>query len=202
MPVLIVEDYQESREQLERCLTRRDYDVATAEIYKPVLFFWTSSDSMPSSLTLPFPTGRVTRSSVKLGAAGFAPWASPCQVTRIRPMSTRRERPDYNITCRTQSIAIISALFSKKAVPVRPMPRPRSKISQIDPYGLFATRFIYSCARLFRRATPALCACRRRHRRCSGSHLRETVRAISTRASPRLEFAADNASFNCRRQSG
>ena len=30
MQVLIVEDDQDSREQLERCLTRRDYDVATA----------------------------------------------------------------------------------------------------------------------------------------------------------------------------
>ena len=30
MQVLIVEDHQDSREQLERYLTRRDYDVATA----------------------------------------------------------------------------------------------------------------------------------------------------------------------------
>src|SRR5437660_736014 len=30
MQVLIVEDHQDSCEQLERCLTRRDYDVATA----------------------------------------------------------------------------------------------------------------------------------------------------------------------------
>src|SRR5207253_1337696 len=59
-------------------------------------------------------------------------------------------------------------------------------ISQTDPDDLFATRFIYSCARLCRRATPTLCACRRRHHRCSGSHLRETVRAIFTRALPRV----------------
>ena len=30
MQVLIVEDHQESREELERCLTRRDHDVTTA----------------------------------------------------------------------------------------------------------------------------------------------------------------------------
>lgn len=40
---------------------------------------------------------------------------------------------------------------------------------------LLAIRFIYSSARLFRRATSALCVCRRSHCRCACLHLREAV---------------------------
>jgi len=39
MRVLIVEDHQDSRELLKRCLSRRDFDVTTAETYKPALIF-------------------------------------------------------------------------------------------------------------------------------------------------------------------
>ena len=59
MHVLIVEDHQESREQLERCLTRRDYDVATAGDLRTGVDFLDKQrfDAIISDIALPDGTG-------------------------------------------------------------------------------------------------------------------------------------------------
>jgi DNA-binding response OmpR family regulator len=59
MQVLIVEDHQNSREQLERCLTRRDYDVATAGDLRTGVDFLDKErfDAIISDIALPDGTG-------------------------------------------------------------------------------------------------------------------------------------------------
>ncbi|MFZ3375204.1 MAG: response regulator, partial [Chthoniobacterales bacterium] len=59
MQVLIVEDHQNSREQLERCLTRRDYDVATAGDLRTGVDFLGKRrfDAIISDIALPDGTG-------------------------------------------------------------------------------------------------------------------------------------------------
>ena len=59
MQVLIVEDHQDSREQLERCLTRRDYDVATAGDLRTGVDFLDKQrfDAIISDIALPDGTG-------------------------------------------------------------------------------------------------------------------------------------------------
>src|SRR5207237_7274399 len=59
MQVLIVEDHQDSREQLERCLTRRDYDVATAGDLQTGIDFLDKQrfDAIIADIALPDGTG-------------------------------------------------------------------------------------------------------------------------------------------------
>ena len=59
MQVLIVEDHRDSREQLERCLTRRDYDVATAGDLQTGIDFLDKErfDAIISDIALPDGTG-------------------------------------------------------------------------------------------------------------------------------------------------
>ena len=59
MQVLIVEDHQDSREQLERYLTRRDYDVATAGDLRTGVDFLDKQrfDAIISDIALPDGTG-------------------------------------------------------------------------------------------------------------------------------------------------
>ena len=59
MQVLIVEDHQDSREQLERYLTRRDYDVATAGDLQTGVDFLDKQrfDAIISDIALPDGTG-------------------------------------------------------------------------------------------------------------------------------------------------
>jgi CheY-like chemotaxis protein len=59
MQVLIVEDHQDSREQLERCLIRRDYDVATAGDLQTGIDFLDQQrfDVIISDIALPDGTG-------------------------------------------------------------------------------------------------------------------------------------------------
>jgi two-component system response regulator PilR (NtrC family) len=59
MQVLIVEDHQDSREQLERYLTRRDYDVATAGDLQTGIEFLDKQrfDAIISDIALPDGTG-------------------------------------------------------------------------------------------------------------------------------------------------
>jgi hypothetical protein len=59
MQVLIVEDHQDSREQLERCLTCRDYDVATAGDLQTGIDFLEKQrfDVIISDIALPDGTG-------------------------------------------------------------------------------------------------------------------------------------------------
>ena len=59
MRVLIVEDHQDSREQLERCLTRRDFDVATAGDLRTGVDFLNKKrfDAIISDIALPDGTG-------------------------------------------------------------------------------------------------------------------------------------------------
>src|SRR5437588_11274944 len=59
MQVLIVEDHLDSREQLERCLTRRDYDVATAGDLQTGINFLDKQrfDAIIADIALPDGTG-------------------------------------------------------------------------------------------------------------------------------------------------
>jgi len=59
MQVLIVEDHQDSCEQLERCLTRRDYDVATAGDLQTGIDFLDKQrfDAIIADIALPDGTG-------------------------------------------------------------------------------------------------------------------------------------------------
>src|SRR5439155_5034000 len=59
MQVLIVEDHRDSREQLERCLARRDYDVATAGDLQTGIDFLDKErfDAIISDIALPDGTG-------------------------------------------------------------------------------------------------------------------------------------------------
>jgi CheY-like chemotaxis protein len=59
MQVLIVEDHLDSREQLERCLTRRDYDVATAGDLQTGIDFLDKQrfDAIIADIALPDGTG-------------------------------------------------------------------------------------------------------------------------------------------------
>jgi two-component system response regulator PilR (NtrC family) len=59
MQVLIVEDHLDSREQLERCLTRRDCDVATAGDLQTGIDFLDKQrfDAIISDIALPDGTG-------------------------------------------------------------------------------------------------------------------------------------------------
>jgi two-component system, NtrC family, response regulator PilR len=59
MQVLIVEDHTESHEQLERCLTRRGYDVAAARDLRTGIDFLDKQrfDAIISDIALPDGTG-------------------------------------------------------------------------------------------------------------------------------------------------
>jgi CheY-like chemotaxis protein len=59
MQVLIVEDHQDSRQLLARCLTRRDYDVATAGDLRTGIDFLNKQqfDAIIADIALPDGTG-------------------------------------------------------------------------------------------------------------------------------------------------
>jgi CheY-like chemotaxis protein len=59
MHVLVVEDHQDSREQLQRWLTRRDYDVATAGDLQTAIDFLEQKpfDAIIADISLPDGTG-------------------------------------------------------------------------------------------------------------------------------------------------
>ena len=67
MQVLLVEDHQGSREQLERCLTRHDYNVATAGDLKTGIEFLGKQqlDAIVSDIGLPDGTGYALISEVR-----------------------------------------------------------------------------------------------------------------------------------------
>ena len=67
MHILIVEDHADSREQLERCLSRRDYDVTTAEDLRTGidLLNMQQFDAIISDIALPDGTGYALISEVR-----------------------------------------------------------------------------------------------------------------------------------------
>jgi len=67
MQVLIVEDHRDSREQLERCLTRHDYNVATAGDLQTGIDFLGKQrfDAIISDIGLPDGTGYALISEVR-----------------------------------------------------------------------------------------------------------------------------------------
>jgi CheY-like chemotaxis protein len=77
MHILIVEDHADSREQLERCLSRRDYDVTTAEDLRTGidLLNMQQFDAIISDIALPDGTGYALISEVRrrgIGGLGIA----------------------------------------------------------------------------------------------------------------------------------
>ena len=68
MHVLLVEDHRASREQLERCLTRRDYDVATARDLQTGIDFLNRQrfDAIIADIALPDGTGYALISEARL----------------------------------------------------------------------------------------------------------------------------------------
>ncbi len=67
MQILVVEDHRDSREQLERCLTRRDYNVATAGDLQTGIDFLGKQrfDAIISDIALPDGTGYALISEVR-----------------------------------------------------------------------------------------------------------------------------------------
>ena len=67
MHVLVVEDHQDSREQLQRWLTRRDYDVATAGDLQTGVDFLDKHqfDAIISDIALPDGTGHTLISEAR-----------------------------------------------------------------------------------------------------------------------------------------
>ena len=77
MHILIVEDHADNREQLERCLSRRDYDVTTAEDLRTGidLLNMQQFDAIISDIALPDGTGYALISEVRrrgIGGLGIA----------------------------------------------------------------------------------------------------------------------------------
>ena len=67
MQVLIVEDHRDSREQLERCLTRRDHDVTTAGGLQTAIDLLNKQrfDAIIADIALPDGTGYALISEVR-----------------------------------------------------------------------------------------------------------------------------------------
>ena len=77
MHILIVEDHADSREQLERCLSQRDYDVTTAEDLQTGIDLLNEQqfDAIISDIALPDGTGYALISEVRrrgIGGLGIA----------------------------------------------------------------------------------------------------------------------------------
>ena len=74
MHILIVEDHADSREQLERCLSRRDYDVTTAEDLRTGidLLNMQQFDAIITDIALPDGTGYALISEVRRRGIGGA----------------------------------------------------------------------------------------------------------------------------------
>jgi CheY-like chemotaxis protein len=115
MQILIVEDHQGSREQLNGCLTRRGYTVAAAGDLETGIDFLgkQSFDAIIADIVLPDGTGYALISEVR--QRGIHTCASPFRATPIHPTSKSQARLGSIIIYRSQSIATVSVLFSTGA---------------------------------------------------------------------------------------
>ena len=127
MQVLIVEDNPDSRETLERYLTRRDYDVAAAGDLRTGIDFLKKNrfDAIISDISLPDGTGytlinEARRRGIRALSIAMSGYPYPSNVNE--PGVTGF---DYHLTKPLDCDHLCSLL--EKAAPVRATPQPTSK---------------------------------------------------------------------------